>query len=206
MEMTRKKVLWIILLSAIILLVIALTSSYYWITRVYLPEQLDADENARLLVKWEQEDIFVPRESDVISEDQFSRFLQVNESLSAEIQKLQKQFEENSWTIAFEVIKIQPEWAGKKYLALKRFGLSPKEYDWISDSVIDYWIFKWKKESVENLREYGWELESFPEDSIQPINYKLFTTHEKDLNRMFDLLWPEKSISDSITVSGQKLP
>ena len=98
------------------LLVIALTSSYYWITRVYLPEQLDADENARLLVKWEKEDTFVPRESDIISEGQFSRFLQVNESLSVEIQKLQKQFEENSWSFAFEIIKIQPEWAGKKYL------------------------------------------------------------------------------------------
>jgi hypothetical protein len=201
MEMTGKKVLWIILLSAAVLLVTGLASSYYWITRVYLPEQLDADENFRLLIEWEQEDLFKPDKNDIITEEQFLKFLQVNESLSVEIQKLQKQFEENSWSIAFEVIKMQPEWAGKKYLALHKFGLSPKEYDWIADSVIDYWIFKWKKESVENLREYGWELESFPEDSIEPVNSKLFTKHEEDLNRMFALLWPEKSISDSISVT-----
>jgi hypothetical protein len=206
MEMTRKKVLWIIFLTAAVLLVTGLASSYYWITRVYLPEQLDADENYRLLIKWEQEDLFKPDENKIITEEQFLKFLQVNESLSIEIQKLQKQFEENSWFIAFEVIKMQPEWAGKKYLALKRFGLSPKEYDWISDSVIDYWIYKWKKESVENLREYGWELESFPKDSIQPVNSKMFTKHEEDLNRMFDLLWPEKSISDSVSVTEQTLP
>ena len=204
--MTGKKILWIILLSAVILLVTGLASSYYWITRIYLPEQFDADTNAQLLMKWEKEDPFVPNKKDIITEEQFQRFLEVNASLSVETRKLQKQFEENSWTIAFEVIKIQPEWAGKKYIALKKFGLSPKEYDWISDSVIDFWIYKWKKESVENLREYGWELESFPEDSVRPVNYHLFSKHEKDLNRMFDLLWPEQSISDSISVTEQKLP
>jgi hypothetical protein len=206
MGMTRKKVLWISLLSAAILLLTGLASSYYWITRIYLPEHLDADENARLLVQWEKEDPFIPEENALISETQFARFLQVNESLSVEIQKLQKHFEENSWSFAFEVIKIQPEWAGKKYIALKKFGLSPKEYDWIADSVIEYWIYNWKKESVENLREYGWEMESFPQDSIPPSNYVLFTHHEKELNRMFDLLWPEKSISDSISASEQTLP
>ena len=112
----------------------------------------------------------------------------------------------NSWSIAFEVIKIQPEWAGKKYLALKKFGLSPKEYNWITDCVIKHWIYAWKKESVENLREYGWELESFPEDSNQPVNSKLFIKYEKDLNRMFDLLWPDNPVVDSISVSEQTLP
>jgi hypothetical protein len=180
MEMTRKKILWIIFLSAAVLLIIGLGSSYYWITRIYLPEQLDADENARLMRQWEKEDLFTSEENDVISEDQFLKFLQINESLSVEIRKLQKQFEKNSWSIAFEVIKIQPEWAGKKYLALKKFGLSPKEYNWITDCVIKHWIYTWKKESVENLREYGWELESFPEDSNQPVNSKLFIKYEKD--------------------------
>jgi hypothetical protein len=203
MEMSGKKILWIILLAAVILLVTGLASSYYWITRIYLPEQFDAHTNARLLMQWEKEDTFVPNKNNIITEEQFQRFLEVNESLSVETRKLQKQFEENSWTIAFEVIKIQPEWAGKKYIALKKFSLSPKEYDWISNSVIDYWIYKWKKESVENLREYGWELESFPEDSVRPVNYKLFDAHEKNLNRMFDLLWPEQSIADSISVNEQ---
>jgi hypothetical protein len=195
--MTRKKILWIILLSAAVLLLSGLASSYYWITRIYLPEQLDADTNSRLLLQWEQEDNFVPPANGKITKEQFILFLLINESLSAEIQKLRKQFEENSWFIAFEVIKMQPEWAGKKYIALNKFNLSPKEYDWIVDSVIDFWIYKWKKESVENLRDYGWELESFPEDSIQPVNYKLFVSHENDLNRIFDILWPEKENSDS---------
>lgn len=198
MEMSRKKILWIVFLSAFVLLVTALASSYYWITRIYLPEQMDAHGNSHLLIQWEKDDQFVASRSDIISEKQFTRFLQVNESLSSEIQKLRKQFEENSWSIAFEVIKIQPEWAGKKYLALKKFDLSPKEYDWIADSVVQYWIYKWKRESVQSLRDYGWELESFPEDSIRPANYKLFTTYEEDLNRIFDLLWPESTISDSI--------
>jgi len=203
MKMSRQKVLWIIFLSAAVLLVTGLASSYYWITRIYIPEHLDSDENSKLLLQWELEDSFQPEDNDIITEQQFLKFLQVNESLSVEIQKLQKQFKDNSWSIAFEVIKIQPEWAGKKYLALKKFGLSPKEYDWISDSIINYWIYKWKKESVENLREYGWELASFQEDSIPPINFKMFTTHEEELNRLFDLLWPEKSISDTISVTEQ---
>jgi hypothetical protein len=206
MEMTRKKILWIILLSAAILLVTALASSYYWITRIYLPEQLDADKKARLLLQWEKEDLFVPDKNSIITEQQFRRFLQINEILSIEIQKLQKQFEKNSWSIALEIIKMQPEWAGKKYLALKKFGLSPKEYDWIADLVTEYWIYKWKKESVENLRNYGWELEGIPENSIPPPNYRMFSKYEEELNRMFDLLWPDKSISDSISTNKLSLP
>jgi len=204
--MSRKKILWIILLSAAVLLLSGLASSYYWITRIYLPEQLDADSNSRLLLQWEKKDSFIPPADGKITEEQFLLFLHINESLSVEIQKLRKQFEENSWSIAFEIIKIQPEWAGKKYIALKKFKLSPKEYNWIVDSVIDFWIYKWKKESVENLRDYGWELESMPEDSIQPLNYQLFTSYEKDLNHIFDLLWPEKSIADSIRTTDQTLP
>ena len=195
--MSRKKILWIIFLSAAVLLLSALGSSYYWITRIYLPEQLDAHGNSRLLMQWEQEDTFVRPANGKILKEQFILFLQINESLTAEIQKLRKQFEENSWSIAFEVIKMQPEWAGKKYIALNKFNLSPKEYNWIVESVIEFWIYKWKRESVENLRDYGWELESFSEDSIQPINYDLFVSYEEDLNRIFDILWPENLTSDS---------
>ena len=104
------------------------------------------------------------------------------------------------------MIKIQPEWARKKYNALNKYNLSPKEYDWIVESVIDFWIYKWKKETVENLRDYGWELESFPEDSIQPANYNLFVSHEDDLNQIFDILWPEKLSSDSTFSTEQILP
>jgi hypothetical protein len=206
MSIVRNKVLWIVLLSAAVLLLSGLASSYYWITRIYLPEQLDAHANSRLLMQWANEDSFVPPANGKITKTQFILFLQINESLTVEIQKLRKQFEENSWSIAFEVIKMQPEWAGKKYIALNKFNLSPKEYDWIVESVIDFWIYKWKKESVESLRDYGWELESFPEDSIQPANYDLFVSHEDDLNRIFDILWPEKLTSDSTLSTEQILP
>jgi len=206
MSIIKNKVLWIVLLSAAVLLITGLGSSYYWITRIYIPEQLDTDANSRLLMQWEQEDKFLPPADGKITKSQIILFLQINESLTTEIQKLRRQFEENSWSIAFEVIKMQPEWAGKKYIALNKFNLSPKEYDWIVESVIDYWIYKWKKESVENLRDYGWELESFPEDSIQPINYDLFVSHEDDLNRIFDILWPEKLTSDSTFSTEQILP
>jgi len=197
MEMTRKKIIWIIFLSTVILLATGLASSYYWITRIYLPEQMDSDANSRLMIQWEQEDLFLPSKDKIITEEQFRRFLQINESLSNEIQKIRNQFAENSWSIAFEVIKIQPEWAGKKYIALKKFNLTPKEYNWIADSIIEFWIYKWKKEYVKSLRDYGWELESFPEDSIRPANYKMFITYEDDLNRIFDLLWPENALFDS---------
>ncbi len=206
MSIVRNRVLWIVLLSAAVLLISGLASSYYWITRIYIPEQLDAHDNARLLMQWAQEDNFLPPVNGKISKTQFMLFLQINESLTAEIQKLRRQFEENSWSIAFEVIKMQPEWAGKKYTALNKFNLSPKEYDWIVESVIDFWIYKWKKESVQNLRDYGWELESFQEDSIQPANYNLFISHKDDLNRIFDILWPEKLVSDSTYSTEQILP
>jgi len=206
MSAVKHKVLWIVLLSAAVLLISGLASSYYWITKIYLPEQLDAHLNSRLLLQWEQEDNFKPPEDGKISEEQLVQFLQINESLSVEIQKLRQQFEENSWSIAFEVIKMQPEWAGKKYIALNKFNLSPKEYDWIANAVIEFWIYKWKKESVENLREYGWELESYPKESKQPVNYNLFASYEKDLNRIFDILWPEKPNSDSTLSIEQKLP
>jgi len=206
MSIVRNKVLWIVLLSTAVLLLSGLASSYYWFTRIYLPEQLDEHVNSRLLMQWEQEDSFVPPANGKITKAQFILFLQINESLSSEIHRIRKQFEENSWSIAFEVIKIQPEWARKKYNALNKYNLSPKEYDWIVESVIDFWIYKWKKETVENLRDYGWELESFPEDSIQPVNYNLFVSHEDDLNQIFDILWPEKLSSDSTFSTEQILP
>ena len=205
--MTRTKIIWITITSVLVILIGALFISYFWITRIYLPEQYDAHDNSRLLMQWEQEDTFVIPADGKISEQQLLLFLKINEQLFVEIEKLRQKFEEKSWTIAFEVIKMQPEWAAKKYIALKKFHLSPKEYDWIGDSVIHFWIYKWKKETVENLRDYGWELETAQEESIKPVNYNLFVAHEHDLNRIFDILWPEKLLhSDSSETTEQTLP
>ena len=172
-------------------------TSYYWITRIYLPEQMDANIDSQLFIRWEQEDTFSPPEDDRISKKQLALFIQVNESLAADIQKIRRQFEENSWRIAFDLIKIQPEWAGKKYIALKKYNLSPKEYNWIVNRVTDFWIYQWKEESLDRLREFGWDFEDYSETPVKPVNYELFSAYEEDLNRIFDILWPEKSIADS---------
>lgn len=190
--MNKKRVLWIIFLSAFILLLCGLGTSYFWLTRIYLPEQLDAHENARLLLIWEKEDIFSPPDQNKMTEHQLALFLQVNESLSAELHKIKREFEENSWWIAFDIIRLQPEWAGKKYLALRRFELSPKEYDWIVKCVLEFWIYRWKEESIEHLREFGWEFEEYSQDTKKPANYELLLSYEDDLSRIFEILWPEK--------------
>jgi hypothetical protein len=190
--MTRKRVLWIIFLSGFILLVSSIGTSYFWITKIYLPEHMDINGNSKLLMKWEQEDQYSPPENGQITREQLSRFLLVNESLIVVVQKLRRHFEENSWSIAFAVIKVQPEWIGKKYLALKKCELSPKEYNWISNCVTDFWIYRWKEESIDRLRGFGWSLENYNLESKRPPNYDLFFSYEKDLNRIFDILWPDK--------------
>jgi hypothetical protein len=199
--MTRKRVLWIILLSGFILLLSSIGTSYFWITKIYLPEQMDIYENSRLLIQWEQEDQYSPPENGLITKEQLSRFLRVNESLIVVVQKLRRHFEENSWAIAFDVIKVQPEWAGKKYLALKKCNLSPKEYNWITNCVTDFWIYRWKKESIERLREYGWSFEDYDLDTERPSNYEIFSHYEKDLNLIFDILWPDKEAKPEVVLS-----
>jgi hypothetical protein len=195
--MAKKRTLWIVFISGFILLLTGFGSSYYWITRIYLPEQMDANLDSQLFIQWEAEDTFSPPDDDRISKKQMALFMQVNESLTADIQKIRQQFEENSWRIAFDLIKIQPEWAGKKYRALKKHNLSPKEYDWIVNRVTDFWIYRWKEESLDRLREFGWEFEDSSDTKVKPVNYDLFSAYEEDLNRIFDILWPEKSIADS---------
>ena len=199
--MTKKRVLWIILLSGFILLVSSIGTSYFWITKIYLPEHINNSENSRLLRQWEKEDQYLPPDNGQITREQLARFLRVNESLIFVIQKLRRHFEENSWSIAFDVIKMQPEWAGKKYLALKTCELSPKEYSWITNCVTDFWIYRWKKESVERLREFGWSFEDYKLDFERPANYDLFLNYENDLNRIFDILWPDKEVTPDAVVS-----
>jgi hypothetical protein len=199
--MTKKRVLWITLLSGFILLVSSIGTSYFWITKIYLPEHMNISENSRLLRQWEQEDQYLPPDNGQITREQLSRFLRMNESLIVVIQKFRRHFEENSWSIAFDVIKMQPEWAGKKYLALKKCELSPKEYNWITNCVTDFWIYRWKKESVERLREFGWSFEDYNLDFERPANYDLFLIYEKDLNRLFDILWPDKEVTPDAAVS-----
>ena len=191
--MITKRTLWIVLFAAIVLLICSIATSVYWLTQIYLPQQMDVHKNARLLVQWEEQDLYLPPENQLISQEKLILFIKVNESLYAQLQKIRQELENHFWTIAFEMIRLQPEWAGQKYLALKKFHLSPKEYDWIAEQVVDFWIFRWKEESLENLAEYGWNFEDSEPDSEKPVNYELFLDYEEDLNRIFDILWREKS-------------
>lgn len=190
--MIKKRTYWIVFLCGFVLFLSGIGTSYYWITQIYLPQQMNTHINSKLLIEWTADDQFTPPSDGKISEEDINKFLLINESLTSELQQLRKLFEKSSWDIAFEVIKMQPEWAGKKYLALKKFGMTPKEYDWIVGCVINYWIYRWKEESLQNLLDFGWTLDDTTQISGKPQNYELFNDHEEDLNRIFYILWPEK--------------
>ena len=190
--MPRKRVLWISLLCGFIILLSGLSGGYFLLTRVYLPDEINANSNARLMLRWENEDRYQPPEDGRIPPENLSMFLRVNDALTDYLKRIKEQFEQNNWQIAFEMIKMQPRWAGIKYHALKENGLSPKEYEWISNCVTDFWIYRWKEESLEKLHAYGWDFELSPKNNIRPLNYDLLLAHEEELNQIFDILWPEK--------------
>ena len=192
--MPKKSVLWISFLCGLILLLSGLEGSYLLITRVYLPEQMQTDNQARLMQRWEKEDPYRPPQDQIITPEKLSRFLRVNDSLAVYLKELKKQFEENSWQIAFNMIKMQPRWAGIKYQALVQNDLSPKEYNWISERVIDFWIYRWKEESLEKLQSFGWEFEDTTPAQERPVNYDILLPHEDELNQIFDILWPEQPL------------
>ena len=191
-RMPKRNVLWISLLCGFILLLSGLGGGYLLITRVYLPEEMNGDTDTQLLLRWEKEDPYLPPPDGIIRPEELNKFLQVNDSLAVYLKEIKKQFAENSWRIAFDVIKMQPRWAGIKYQALRQNHLSPKQYNWISDRVIDFWIYRWKEESLVKLREFGWEFGSDQPDQERPLNYDILAAHENELNQIFDILWPEK--------------
>jgi hypothetical protein len=98
---------------------------------------------------------------------------------------------------------MQPEWAANKYIALKKFNLSPQEYDWIVQQVVAYWLYRWKESSITKLREYGWELENIsPDAGDKPINYELFLDHEDELIKLIEILWPENSLHEQLVADS----
>lgn len=197
--MARKRTILMIFLAGIILLLTGFGSSYFWLTRIYLPEQIDANENARKLNEWAAIDDFVPPADGKITAQQFNLFMQTNHSLSFIFRKLRRQFEENRWRFAFDIIKMQPEWQAHKYIALKKFNLSPREYDWIADQVVAYWIYRWRENSIGKLRAYGWELKNIPSNGkIKPVNYELFLENEDELNDWLEIFWPNTNLQKQL--------
>jgi len=200
----RKRIYIIIFTSGLILMLSGFGSSYYWLTRIYLPEQIDANINAKKMKEWESRDNFTPPADKRITRQQLHLFIQVNESLAFLLRRLHDQFEDHSWRFAFDMIQVQPEWAARKYLALQKHGLSPREYDWIFDQVVTFIVHRWKEEAINKMRDFGWEFSQIEvNDPDIAINYDLFVDNEKDLRRMFEFFWPEKSsekelITDSL--------
>ena len=191
---TKKKYFIIILLSTGFALILGTAISYYWIKNVYLKEKIEANRDAVMLNKWYLEDTFRPPENNKIEPEQIQAFIHANQHLSYLLERMQKEFQENSWSIAFEVIKMQPEWQASKFVALQEVHLSPVEYDWISEQVAQFWIHRWKEESRQMLKEYGWSIENIDHDeNAVQINYDLLLRYESDLNKIFNILWPERN-------------
>ena len=187
----QKRTYVIIILAGFILLLSGFGSSYYWLTRIYLPEQLDANINAKNLIAWQKVDPFIPPPDGKILRIQLHRFIQVNESLSFILRHMHDQFEDQSWRFAYELIGMQPEWSANKFVALKRFGLSPREYDWIFDQVLKFMIQRWKEESISKLSTFGWDFNSQRDEEKElPVNYDLLLEHQNDLSHLFEIFWP----------------
>jgi hypothetical protein len=205
----KKKTVIIIISSIIIALSAGAAISFYWVKNVYLHEKIDANADALRMRDWYRADSFQAPADRPISEEQIRAFIHVNEDLVYLLEEMRRRFEHDSWSIAFEIIKMQPEWLASKYVALKKYNLSPMEYDWIADRVVKFWIQRWKEESVEVMREYGWELDSTVDRSVENFSdYRLFVKYEKELYKIFDVLWPEREKinaagPDSVHITGK---
>jgi len=207
----KKHPLLIIFAAGFILLISGIGTSYYWLTRVYLPEQINSNENAKKLIEWTESDSYVIPKDNIVTENQINKFLHVNESLYFVLQQLNKDYSESQWQVVFEMIKLQPEWQANKYLALKKFDLSPLEYDFIADEITKYWINRLKEKSAEHLKDMGWEiLQNQTDSTIHSNNYVLFNSKEDQLNNIFTLFLTQdvKDMfmgSDSVIVGPDSL-
>jgi hypothetical protein len=194
----------ILLIAVIGLLVLgAFLSSFYWVFGIYLPERINTNEHARQFSEWYKQDTFVPPDDHLINAGQLDAFLKVNKDLSVLLKKFHRQMEENKWRIAIDIIKMQPEWIAHKFVSIKKNRLSPREYEWIEKEIVHFWIYRWKESYVAKLREYGWEMQMFADSvEIKPVNYLLLLEHEKQLNRIFDILWPQETVLQTITADS----
>lgn len=186
--MFKKHPLIIIFIAGFILLLSGIGTSYYWLTRIYLPDQINSNDDAKKLAEWTAADSFTAPENNYITKKQLDNFLLVNESLYFLLHQLNNDYNDSQWQVVFEMIKLQPEWQAKKYLALKKFDLSPLEYDFIANEISKYWIERLKEKSYEHLKELGWEILRDRKDSVaQSTNYELFNSKEEQLNNVFTL-------------------
>ncbi len=180
----------LLIFAAVSILCAVLSGSIFFLATIE-EEAYPGDARQRLR-QWEANDPFVPPVDGRISPLRFQRFLLVNNDLSGILQKVREKFEESNWRIGFELIKMHPEWAQQKYTALRRHRLSPREYDWMARLVIRFWINRWQKESLPILNDFGWQPDQIKTANDPAENQQIFLSHETELNRIFDILWPER--------------
>ena len=210
--MLKKHPLLIVLAAGFILLLSGIGTSYYWLTHIYIPEQINSNENAKKLQTWTLNDTFLPPTDSQITESQLEKFIQINQNLHGLLKKLKKEYSESQWQTILEMIKLQPEWRAQKYLSLKKYGMSPLEYEFVTDQITQYWILRFKEKYAEQLNEMGWEMLKEKMDStIHSENYNLFFSKEEQLNNLFTLFLTEDlknifSDEDSLFISSDSLP
>lgn len=210
--MLRKHPLLIIFTAGFILLISGIGTSYFWLTRIYLPDQINANTDALNFQKWYDSDLYIFPPDKKISNEQLDKFILVNESLHYFLQQLKTKFNESQWQVAFELIKMQPAWNAKKYQALNKFNLSPREYEFINEELTKYWILRLKEISIKKLHNSGWEILTDNVDkNDQTVNYDLFLSREDELNNVITLLLTPEMIDiftsvDSLAVPNDSLP
>lgn len=179
--MLKKHPLLIILAAGFILLLSGIGTSHYWLTRIYLPDQINSNENAKKLIEWKEKDSFLPPADNKVTKAQLNNFLFVNEDLNFLLQQLNSDYSDSQWHVVLEMIKLQPEWKAKKYRSLKKYKLSPLEYDFITEEITKYWINRLKQKSADHLQRMGWDIPRDKIDStIHTHNYELFNSREDE--------------------------
>jgi hypothetical protein len=210
--MFKNHPLIIIFAAGFILLLSGIGTSYYWLTRIYIPEQINSNENAKKLVEWTENDTFNPSNNNKITEIQLERFIKINKTLYALLIKLKKDYSDSQWQTIVEMVKMQPAWKAQKYLALKKYQMSPKEYEYINDQIRKHWILRFKEKSAEQLKEMGWEMfEDRLDSTNRSENYDLFSLREDQLNSIFTLFLSDEvknllSDVDSLSTNSDSLP
>jgi hypothetical protein len=202
--MSRKKTILLLILAAIVLLMSGIGSSFYWLVHIYLPDQINTDENIRRYSEWYTTDSFVPPVDLSIGRERMNAFLQVNESLVFLLKKMQRPGENNRWRMAMDLIQSQPEWIAHKYQALKKFNLSPREYEWIEKEIMHFWIYRWKEISLSKLQEFSWTRQMVSDSiSSKPVNYTILLEYEKEINGILNIFWSDHTALKTMSSDSQ---
>lgn len=202
--MSRKKTILLLILAAIVLLMSGIGSSFYWLVHIYLPDQINTDENIRRYSEWYTTDSFVPPADLSIGRERMNAFLQVNESLVFLLKKMQRPGENNRWRMAMDLIQSQPEWIAHKYQALKKFNLSPREYEWIEKEIMHFWIYRWKEISLSKLQEFRWTRQMVSDSiSSKPVNYTILLEYEKEINGILNIFWSDHTALKTMVADSQ---